>query len=235
MERKALETKKRNKKSLAKAQDPESGEPEQEKVVYNYSVFHFVMFLASLHIMMTLTNWYSPSEGPDLMRLSRSWPAVWVKLASSSGCLWLYIWTLIAPVLRPIFHEYVDKLYGRPGAAKTSRKSDDDTREVSETIRWDSAMATRHRGGKKEEGEKAACKQLSEKATAGTDKSSVDKKAKGSNSKGAEKGPSDHANIQTPLTEADKEVIRLQDKILRLQEKIAKLQNKVAALQGLSI
>lgn len=43
------------------------------------------------------------------------------------------------------------------------------------------------------------------------------------------------AQIQTPFSEADKEVLRLQDKILRLQEKIAKLQNKVAGLQGLNI
>ena len=38
-----------------------------------------------------------------------------------------------------------------------------------------------------------------------------------------------------PLTEADKEVLRLQGKVLRLQEKIAKLQHKVAELQGLNV
>lgn len=40
---------------------------------------------------------------------------------------------------------------------------------------------------------------------------------------------------KTPLTEADKEVLRLQGKVLRLQEKIAKLQHKVAELQGLNV
>lgn len=40
---------------------------------------------------------------------------------------------------------------------------------------------------------------------------------------------------QTPLSEADKEVLRLQGKVLRLQEKIAKLQHKVAELQGLNV
>ena len=38
-----------------------------------------------------------------------------------------------------------------------------------------------------------------------------------------------------PLSEADKEVLRLQGKVLRLQEKIAKLQHKVAELQGLNV
>lgn len=31
---------------------------EKDSVQYNYSVFHFMLTLASLYIMMTLTNWY---------------------------------------------------------------------------------------------------------------------------------------------------------------------------------
>lgn len=31
---------------------------EEEKVSYSYSIFHLHLCLASLYIMMTLTNWY---------------------------------------------------------------------------------------------------------------------------------------------------------------------------------
>ncbi|XP_067867631.1 serine incorporator 1-like isoform X2 [Heterodontus francisci] len=70
---------------------------EQDAVTYSYSFFHFCLFLASLYIMMTLTNWYRPSS--DYSTVQSPWPAVWVKISSSWIGLLLYLWTLIAPLI----------------------------------------------------------------------------------------------------------------------------------------
>nr|XP_023840504.1 LOW QUALITY PROTEIN: serine incorporator 1-like [Salvelinus alpinus] len=70
---------------------------ERDIVQYSYSFFHFMLFLASLYIMMTLTNWYSPDAEYNAM--TSKWPAVWVKISSSWVCLTLYVWTLVAPMI----------------------------------------------------------------------------------------------------------------------------------------
>ncbi|CAG6015766.1 unnamed protein product, partial [Menidia menidia] len=72
---------------------------EEEAVSYSYSFFHFHLCLASLYIMMTLTNWYQPDTTTQAMQSSM--PAVWVKMSSSWLGLGLYLWTLIAPLLFP--------------------------------------------------------------------------------------------------------------------------------------
>ncbi|KAK5933361.1 hypothetical protein CgunFtcFv8_013849 [Champsocephalus gunnari] len=69
---------------------------ERDLVQYSYSFFHFMLFLASLYIMMTLTSWYSPDAD---YTVTSSWPAVWVKITSSWVCLALYVWTLVAPMI----------------------------------------------------------------------------------------------------------------------------------------
>ncbi|KAM3622416.1 uncharacterized protein V6R79_024819 [Siganus canaliculatus] len=69
---------------------------ERDMVQYSYSFFHLMLFLASLYIMMTLTNWYSPDAD---YTITSKWPAVWVKITSSWVCLALYIWTLVAPMI----------------------------------------------------------------------------------------------------------------------------------------
>ncbi|XP_006862244.1 PREDICTED: serine incorporator 2 [Chrysochloris asiatica] len=71
---------------------------EQDGVTYNYSFFHFCLVLASLHIMMTLTNWYRPGE---TLKMISTWISVWVKICASWAGLLLYLWTLVAPLLLP--------------------------------------------------------------------------------------------------------------------------------------
>ncbi|CAI9571350.1 unnamed protein product, partial [Staurois parvus] len=70
---------------------------ERDGVTYSYSFFHFMLFLASLYIMMTLTNWYSPDSTYEMM--TSKWPSVWVKISSSWVCIVLYVWTLVAPLV----------------------------------------------------------------------------------------------------------------------------------------
>ncbi|KAM6147658.1 serine incorporator 3 [Erethizon dorsatum] len=83
--------------------DEEDGQPrravdnEKEGVQYSYSICHLMFSLASLYIMMTLTNWYSPDA--KFQTVSSRWPAVWVKISSSWVCLLLYVWTLVAPLV----------------------------------------------------------------------------------------------------------------------------------------
>ncbi|XP_066573803.1 serine incorporator 1 isoform X2 [Amia ocellicauda] len=72
---------------------------EEEGVTYSYSFFHFCLFLASLYIMMTLTNWYQPDTTYQAM--VSTMPAVWVKISSSWLGLALYLWTLVAPLVLP--------------------------------------------------------------------------------------------------------------------------------------
>uniref|UniRef100_A0A4W5KDD8 Serine incorporator 2 n=1 Tax=Hucho hucho TaxID=62062 RepID=A0A4W5KDD8_9TELE len=91
---------------------------EKEGVTYSYSLFHFHLCLASLYIMMTLTNWYQPDTTTQAMQSSMQ--AVWVKISSSWLCLGLYLWTLLAPLIKDLIirrllpHFYNNILVGIP-------------------------------------------------------------------------------------------------------------------------
>ncbi|KAL0850093.1 hypothetical protein ABMA28_011981 [Loxostege sticticalis] len=83
----------------------EAGRAEEAKVVdnegdgvaYSWSFFHVVFALATLYIMMTLTNWFNPSS--ELSRENAA--SMWVKITSSWLCIGLYVWTLVAPAVFP--------------------------------------------------------------------------------------------------------------------------------------
>jgi len=73
---------------------------ESDGVAYSYCFFHFMFFLASFYVMMTLTNWYQPAAAEDgLIVLNNSLPAMWVKISSTWVCILIYAWTLLAPVI----------------------------------------------------------------------------------------------------------------------------------------
>lgn len=74
---------------------------ENESTVYSYAYFHFVFFLGSLYVMMTVTNWFHYDDAKIEKLLEGNWSVFWIKMASCWVCLFLYMWTLVAPMLFP--------------------------------------------------------------------------------------------------------------------------------------
>ena len=121
--RSAAENRRRRGKTGEESKTVDNEEEEIEDVAYSYSFFHFVLFLASLHIMMVITNWHSPNESADFKKLIKNWAAVWVQMASSYVCCLVYIWTLVAPIIRQTWGHYFGletEAPTKPSARRTS-------------------------------------------------------------------------------------------------------------------
>jgi len=79
--------------------EEDGGDSERAGVQYSWSLFHLMFALATLYVMMTLTNWYAPGHQLSIESISANQSAVWVKIISSWLCFGLYMWTLIAPMV----------------------------------------------------------------------------------------------------------------------------------------
>jgi len=80
--------------------DPENNkvwDDEEGEVTYSWSLFHLMFALATLYVMMCLTNWFKPDS--DLQTMNANSAAVWVKIVTSWLCVGIYVWSLIAPAV----------------------------------------------------------------------------------------------------------------------------------------
>ncbi len=90
---------------------------EVEGIEYSYPFFHLTFSLASLYLVMSITNWYRLEEGEHLtVRLVQSWSAVWLRVSASIFCSFIVIWSMIIPLLFPdtykdlLFFQYLTSL-----------------------------------------------------------------------------------------------------------------------------
>ncbi|EDO16690.1 hypothetical protein Kpol_1052p38 [Vanderwaltozyma polyspora DSM 70294] len=87
-----------------------ANDDEFRSTIYNYSLFHFIFFLACQWIAILLTINITQDDVGNFMPVGRTYFYSWVKIISAWICYGLYIWTVVAPVMMPDRFD-IDEVY----------------------------------------------------------------------------------------------------------------------------
>ena len=71
---------------------------DKEKLTYRYWSFHVIYAAASMYLMMTITNWFTPS---DLEVARGNSTTFWIKAGTTAVIVIIYLMALIAPLCCP--------------------------------------------------------------------------------------------------------------------------------------
>ena len=176
-----INAKRRKQDKVSNENGKDAEEHESEDVAYSYSFFHFVLFLASLHVMMVMTNWHSPDENVDFKKMIKNWAAVWVQMASSYICCLVYIWTLVAPLIRRTWGHYLGLDFEpvrQPSARRASAaRLRDDFMKAKERLKTSEAKVDRTKDKRQLEQNRQARKRRLQEATKNNQTDQTDEKA----------------------------------------------------------
>lgn len=105
---------------------------EANGLTYSYPLFHIMLDLATLYLMMCLTNWYTP-DSTNFLKFGQSWTTVWIQIISSWICLFVYLIVTLFPTMLPN-NNYraasMSVVNGYAGSLRGSRHSLDDEAAV---------------------------------------------------------------------------------------------------------
>ncbi|KAK9366052.1 serine incorporator/TMS membrane protein [Lipomyces kononenkoae] len=87
--------------ALYELDDESDDENDSSQTEYNYSVFHFIFFLATQWTATLLTMQVDKDEDEGFVPVGRTYFYTWVKIVSAWICFALYTWTLVAPIVAP--------------------------------------------------------------------------------------------------------------------------------------
>jgi len=76
-------------------------EDDYERLSYRYWSFHLIYAAASMYLMMTITNWFTPTDNLEDRFETSNATTFWIKTATTCVITLIYIMALIAPLFCP--------------------------------------------------------------------------------------------------------------------------------------